>query len=182
MVRQDGSTLPQDEAKALNLLDRIDMNRLELISHSPEQTQQFGVRIGELALAGDIFLLVGTLGAGKTCLTQGIAWGLNIKEYALSPSFVIVRELQGRLPLYHIDLYRLDHIAEIAELGLDDYLYGNGVCVVEWAEKGLSILPTEHLLIQISYLSDMERSFQLKPSVKRYLEMASQLKDFSANL
>ena len=106
------------------------------------------------------------------------AWGLNIKEYALSPSFVIVRELQGRLPLYHIDLYRLDHIEEIAELGLDDYLYSNGVCVVEWAEKGLDILPTEHLLIQISYLSDTERSFQLKPNGKRYLEIATQLKDF----
>ena len=174
--------MPQDEAKALNLLDRIDMNRLELISHSPEQTQKFGVRIGELALAGDIFLLVGTLGTGKTCLTQGIAWGLNIKEYALSPSFVIVRELYGRLPLYHIDLYRLDHIEEIAELGLDDYLYGNGVCVVEWAGKALSMLPTEHLLIQISYLSDTERSFQLKPSGQRYIEMTTQLKDFYPNL
>jgi tRNA threonylcarbamoyladenosine biosynthesis protein TsaE len=155
---------------------------LELISHSPEQTQEFGVRIGELALAGDIFLLVGVLGTGKTCLTQGIAWGLNIKEYALSPSFAIVRELQGRLPLCHIDLYRLDHMEEIAELGLDDYLHNSGVCVVEWAEKGLSILPTEHLLIQISYLSDTERSFQLKPSGKRYIEIVAQLKDFSPNL
>ncbi len=156
------------------------MNHLELISHSPEQTQQFGIRIGELALAGDIVLLVGTLGTGKTCLTQGIAWGLNIKEYALSPSFIIVREHYGRLPLYHLDLYRLDHIEEIAELGLDDYLYGNGVCVIEWAEKGLALLPTEHLLIQISYLSDNERSFQLKPSGKRYLEIATKLKDFFA--
>ena len=181
MVRHDGSTLPQDETKSLNLPDRMDMNRLELISHNPEQTQRFGVRIGELALAGDIFLLVGALGTGKTCLTQGIAWGLNIKEYALSPSFVIVRELYGRLPLYHIDLYRLDHIEEIIELGLDDYLYSNGVCVVEWAEKGKSVLPTEHLLIQISYLSDTERSFQLEPSGKRYLEIVAQVKYFSLN-
>ena len=158
------------------------VNCLELISHSPEQTQRLGVRIGELALPGDILLLVGALGTGKTCLTQGIAWGLGIEEYAFSPSFVIVRELYGRLPLYHIDLYRLDHIEEIIELGLDDYLYGNGVCVVEWAEKGLSILPTEHLLIQIGYLSDTERSFQLKPNGKRYLEIATQLKDFSPNL
>ena len=174
--------MPQDEAKALNFLDRIDMNHLELISHSPEQTQKLGVRIGELALAGDIFLLVGAFGTGKTCLTQGVAWGLNIKEYALSPSYVIIRELYGRLPLYHIDLYRLDHIEEITHLGLDDYFYGNGACVVEWAEKGLSLLPAEHLLIQISYLSDTERSFQLKPSGKRYLEITTQLKDFSANL
>ena len=162
-------------------LNKIDSNSLELISHSPEQTQKLGIRIGELALPGDIFLLVGDLGAGKTCLTQGIAWGLGIKEYALSPSFVIVRELYGRLPLYHIDLYRLDHIEEIADLGLDDYLYGRGVCVVEWAEKGLSVLPVEHLLIEISYISDTERRFQLKPSGKRYLEIAAQLKDFSPN-
>ncbi|MCL0091567.1 tRNA (adenosine(37)-N6)-threonylcarbamoyltransferase complex ATPase subunit type 1 TsaE [Dehalococcoidales bacterium] len=152
------------------------MSYLELISHSPEQTQRLGSRIGELALAGDIFLLVGKLGTGKTCLTQGIAWGLDIKEYALSPSFVIIRELYGRLPLYHIDFYRLEHIEEIVELGLDDYLYGNGVCVVEWAEKGLSLLPAEHLLIQISFLSDNERSFQLKPRGKRYLEILTQLK------
>jgi len=157
-------------------LNRIDTNHLELISHSPEETQRFGIRIGELAKVGDIFLLVGGLGTGKTCLTQGIAWGLGIKEYAASPSFVVIRELYGRLPLYHIDLYRLNHIEEIVELGLDDYLYGNGICVMEWAEKGLSVLPTEHLLIEISYLSDTERSFQLKPRGKRYLEIVTQLK------
>ena len=153
----------------------------EIVSRSPEETQRLGIRIGELALAGDIFLLVGGLGAGKTCLTQGIAWGLGINEYTLSPSFVIVRELHGRLPLYHIDLYRLDHIEEVEELGLDNYLYGKGVCVIEWAEKGLSVLPAEHLMIQIGYLSDTERSFQLKPSGKRYLEVLGQLKHLTLN-
>ena len=158
------------------------MSYLKLISHSPEQTQRLGVRIGELALPGDILLLTGALGTGKTCLTQGIAWGLGIKEYALSPSFVIVRELHGRLPLYHIDLYRLDQIEEIEELGLDDYLYGKGVYVVEWAEKGLSVLPAKHLLIQINFLSDSERSFQFKPKGKRYLKIVSQLKPLSLSL
>ncbi|MFC2002359.1 tRNA (adenosine(37)-N6)-threonylcarbamoyltransferase complex ATPase subunit type 1 TsaE [Chloroflexota bacterium] len=153
------------------------INCLELISHSPEQTQSFGVCIGELSLPGDVFLLLGELGAGKTCLTQGIAWGLGIKEYAASPSFVLVRELYGRLPLYHTDLYRLDHLEEILELGLDDYLYGNGVSVVEWAEKGLDALPKEHLLIRISYLSDTGRRLQLIPSGKRYQELMTQLKD-----
>jgi tRNA threonylcarbamoyladenosine biosynthesis protein TsaE len=152
------------------------MNHLEIISHSPEQTQKFGTRLGELALPGDIFLLVGGLGAGKTCLTQGIAWGLDIKEYAVSPSFVVIRELHGRLPLYHIDFYRLDHLEEIAQLGLDDYLYGNGVCVVEWAEKGVGLLPQEHLLIEMSYLADTERSLKLKPSGKRYRQIVAQLK------
>jgi len=172
--------LPQDEAKPGTEFF-TEMSYLKLISHSPEQTQRLGVRIGELSLPGDILLLVGALGTGKTCLTQGIAWGLGIKEYTLSPSFVIIRELYGRLPLYHIDLYRLNHMGEIVELGLDDYLYGSGVCVVEWAEKGLSVLPTEHLLIQISYLSDTERNFQLKPSGKRYLEIVAQLKHLSLN-
>jgi tRNA threonylcarbamoyladenosine biosynthesis protein TsaE len=148
----------------------------ELISRSPDETQRFGIHIGELASPGDIYLLTGGLGTGKTCLTQGIAWGLNIKEYAVSPSFVVVRELYGRLPLYHIDLYRLDNIEEIIELGLDDYLYGSGVCVVEWAEKGLTVLPAEHMLIQIGYLSDTERCLQLIPSGEHYRKIASQLK------
>lgn len=152
------------------------MNHLEIISHSPEQTQKIGVSIGKLALPGDNFLLVGGLGAGKTCLTQGIAWGLDIKEYAASPSFVVIRELKGRLPLYHIDFYRLDHLEEIAELGLDDYLYGNGVCVVEWAEKGVGLLPPEHLLIEMNYVSDTERSLKLKPSGKRYRQIVAQLR------
>ena len=151
------------------------MHYPELISHSPEQTQKLGVRIGKVALPGDVFLLVGELGAGKTCLTQGIAWGLDIKEYTLSPSFVLIRELHGRLPLYHIDLYRLDRIEETVELGLDDYLYGRGVCVVEWAEKALSILPKEHLLIEISYLADTERRFRFKPSGRRHQEIVAQL-------
>ena len=122
---------------------------------------------------------MGELGAGKTCLTQGIAWGLGIKEYAASPSFMLIRELYGRLPLYHIDFYRLDHLEEIAELGLDDYLYGKGVSVVEWADKGLSLLPDEHLLIEISYLSDTERNLKLKPSGKRYRKIAAELKQLN---
>jgi tRNA threonylcarbamoyladenosine biosynthesis protein TsaE len=152
------------------------MNQLELITRSPEETQKLGTRLGEIAQPGDVFLLVGKLGAGKTCLAQGIARGLDIKEYAASPSFVLVRELKGRLPLYHIDFYRLDNLEEIAELGLDDYLYGNGVSVVEWAEKGLSLLPAEHLLIEMSYLSDTERRLKLEPSGQRYQKIVAELK------
>ncbi len=151
------------------------MNELSLESNSPEETQKLGRRLGELTLPGDVFLLVGELGAGKTCLTQGIAWGLGIEEYALSPSFVIMRELHGRLPLYHIDLYRLDSIEESIDLGLDDYLYGEGVCVVEWAEKALSILPEKRLLIRIGYLSDTGRSFEIEPNGQRYLELVERL-------
>jgi len=119
--------------------------------------------------------LGGNLGTGKTCLTQGIAWGLGIEGYATSPSFVVVNEYFGRLPLYHIDLYRLDRIEEVIDLGLDDYLYGKGICVVEWAEKALATLPEEHLLIEMGFLTDTSRSLRLKPSGDRYLRMLSEL-------
>jgi tRNA threonylcarbamoyladenosine biosynthesis protein TsaE len=152
------------------------MNSLELTTRSPEQTQEFGTRLGKIARSGDVVLLTGKLGAGKTCLTQGIAWGLDIDDYAISPSFVLVRELYGRLPLYHLDFYRLENLEEIAELGLDEYFYGQGVSVVEWADRALSLLPPENLLIEMDYVSDSERRLKLKPSGKRYREMVAQLK------
>ena len=148
---------------------------MNLISESPEETQRFGDDLGRLAQPGDLFLLVGSLGTGKTCLTQGIAWGLGIEGYATSPSFVVINQYRGRLPLYHIDLYRLDRIEEVIELGLDDYLYGEGVSVVEWAEKALAVLPKEHLLIEMSFISDTSRNLDLKPSGHRYVAMASKL-------
>ena len=89
---------------------------------------------------------------------------------------MLVREYRGKLPLYHIDLYRLDKIEEVTQLGLDDYLYGNGVCVVEWADKGLSVLPEEHLLIEMQIVSPMKRKLNFMPKGTRYLEMLSKLK------
>jgi tRNA threonylcarbamoyladenosine biosynthesis protein TsaE len=153
------------------------MSNLKLVTHNAEQTQKFGTAIGKLAEPGDIYLLIGDLGAGKTCLTQGIAYGLDIHEYTLSPSFVIMRELHGRLPLYHMDFYRLDNVAEISDLGLDDYLFGEGVCVIEWANKGLTVLPEDHLLIGIDYISDTERSFVIEPRGERYVRMLTKLKE-----
>jgi len=152
---------------------------MNFISESPEETQRLGEELGRLAQPGDLFLLVGNLGTGKTCLTQGIAWGLGIEGYATSPSFVVVNQYRGRLPLYHIDLYRLDSIEEVIELGLDDYLYSEGVSVVEWAEKALAVLPKEHLLIEMNFLSDTSRNVVLKPSGERYVEMLSQLKQMA---
>ena len=147
----------------------------EIVSRSPEETQRLGERLGRLAQPGDVLLLVGDLGAGKTCLAQGIAWGLDIQGYASSPSFVIVKEYEGRSPMYHIDLYRVDKIEEVMGLGLDDYLYGNGVCVVEWADRGLSALPSEHLLIRLEYRSETERQLSFKPEGKRYLDLFTEL-------
>jgi len=153
------------------------MDSLKLNSHSPEQTQLLGSYLGKLAQKADIFLLTGQLGTGKTCLVQGIARGLDVKEYAFSPSFVILREYHGRLPLYHIDFYRLDRSEEIADLGLEEYFYGDGVCVVEWAEKGLQVVPRDNLLITMHYIpaSETGRSIYLKPQGERYYELIEQL-------
>jgi len=154
------------------------MQSVTFDSHSPEETQLLGSYLGKLAREADVFLLTGELGTGKTCLVQGIAHGLNIKEYAFSPSFVIVREYHGRLPLYHIDFYRLDSIGEIAGLGLEDYSCGNGVCVVEWAEKGFQVMPQDNLLISIQYVPacNTGRSIRLRPQGERYDELIKQLK------
>jgi len=157
------------------------MKSLMFNSHSPEQTQLLGSYLGRLARKADVLLLTGELGTGKTCLVQGIAHGLNVKEYAFSPSFVILRQYQGRLPLYHIDFYRLDCIYEIAGLGLEDYFYGDGVCVVEWAEKGQQLLPQDNLLISIQYVTAFPtgRSIRLKPRGQRYTQLVEQLTEES---
>ena len=143
-----------------------------MVSNSPEQTRQMGRELGRLAGPGDVYLLVGQLGTGNTCLTQGIARGLGIEEYAASPSFVVVREYRGRLPLYHIDLYRIDRLEEVMELGLDDYLYGHGVSVVEWAERGLEAMAGEYLMVEIERLSQRRRRFRLQPRGQRYVDLA----------
>jgi len=151
-------------------------NQLHLTSSSPKETQRLGTELGSLSQVGDIFLLAGNLGSGKTCLTQGIAWGLDVKEYAFSPTFVIVREYHGRLPLYHVDLYRLDRIEEILDLGLEEYFYGNGVCVVEWADKGMQAMPVDNLLVTLSHVSETERTIQLEANGQRYYHLIESLK------
>ena len=133
------------------------MKRLRLATHSPQETLDLGIRLGKLAQPGYIILLSGPLGAGKTCFTQGIARGLGSQEYALSPTFVLVREIKGRLPLYHIDLYRLDRIEEIVDLGLDEYLFGQGLTVIEWAEKVSDAIPDEALYVELSYMDETVR-------------------------
>lgn len=140
MKREDLSSLIKKAGSTLSLLSR-----------HPEETLKLGMELGRHARPGDAFLLVGELGSGKTILAQGIARGLGIKEYASSPSFVIVKQYRGRLTLFHIDLYRLDDPSEIAALGLEDYLYSSGVVVMEWAEKARELWPSNYLLILLEY-------------------------------
>lgn len=141
---------------------------MKLVSRSPEQTQALGRLLGKLAEPGDVYLLRGNLGAGKTCLTQGIAWGLEVKEYAMSPSFIIMREYHGRLPVYHMDFYRLENVQEIAALGMDEYLYGRGVSIIEWPDRALDELPPERLVIRIEHGTDDTRFFTFTSTGERY--------------
>ena len=107
-----------------------------LRSESVESTHALGRALGELARAGDVVLLEGELGAGKTAFTQGIGLGLGVVATINSPTFTILKEYEGRAPLHHFDLYRVDEPDELYELGFEDYFHGDGVCVVEWAERG----------------------------------------------
>jgi len=149
---------------------------LQLVSRGPEETQAIGREIGKLAESGDLYLLTGNLGAGKTCLTQGIAWGLGVEGFISSPSFVILREYRGRLHLYHVDLYRMQSIAEIRDLGLDDYLYGKGVCVVEWANRGWEY-PGDYMCIEMQIVSETERRLSFSFQGERYAGILDRLGD-----
>ena len=148
-------------------------------THSPEQTQALGLRLGQAAMPNDLFLLVGELGAGKTCLTQGIARGLDIDSHVRSPTFVLATEHRGRLMLYHIDLYRIDRLNEVQDLGLDEYIEGGGVCVVEWADKAIPVFPTEHLRIELEHTGDESRGLTFTAHGDRYAQL---IKTFSKSI
>jgi tRNA threonylcarbamoyladenosine biosynthesis protein TsaE len=141
---------------------------LVLETHGPEETQQVGRCLGSHAMPGDIVLLAGDLGAGKTTLTQGIAWGMGVLEHARSPTFVLVTEYAGRMPLYHADLYRVDSLAEAWDLGLDEYFLGEGVSVVEWADRALSDFPEDHLWVRLERLDEDSRRLRLVARGARY--------------
>jgi tRNA threonylcarbamoyladenosine biosynthesis protein TsaE len=152
------------------------MDRFLVTTRSPEQTRRLGRLIGGLARGNDLYLLKGNLGTGKTHLVQGIAFGLGIKEYACSPSFMIAREYHGRLALYHLDLYRLDRIEEINDLGLDEYFRADAVCAIEWAEKGSGVLPQDNLTIEFEHLPGEVREITFLPQGTRYIELAGAIK------
>src|ERR1051326_778967 len=116
---------------------------IDIVSHSLAQTQRLGARLGELLRGGDLLLLDGDLGTGKTTLTQGLAEGLGVRNVVSSPTFTLLKEYEGRLPLYHFDLYRLDDATEILDLGFEEYFESGGVCVVEWAYKAEHLWPHE---------------------------------------
>jgi tRNA threonylcarbamoyladenosine biosynthesis protein TsaE len=143
---------------------------MDITSHSVEDTLKIGRTIATHLKGGEIICLFGEFGSGKTVLTKGIAKGLKIrKEEVLSPSFVLIREHpDGRLPLYHFDLYRLERQADIALLGYEEYLYGTGVSVIEWAEKLKRLLPQEYLNVELFVKGRSQRLIKCSALGLRY--------------
>lgn len=147
---------------------------LTIITKSPEETKNLGKEVGKLAKPGDLLAFYGELGAGKTCFIQGISQELEVKDYVTSPSFTIVNEYQGKIPIYHFDLFRLN-TEEILELGYEEYFYGEGLTVIEWAEKIEQLLPKEHLKIDIKFKDLYERTISFISQGDRFDKLLKEL-------
>ncbi|WP_409291108.1 tRNA (adenosine(37)-N6)-threonylcarbamoyltransferase complex ATPase subunit type 1 TsaE [Peribacillus sp. SCS-37] len=142
------------------------MSAYEWISNNEEETAAFAGKLAERLLPGDVIALEGDLGAGKTAFTRGVARGLGVRRNVNSPTFTIIKEYQGRLPLYHMDVYRMENQEE--DLGFDEYFHGQGVTIVEWAHLIESQLPRELLEIHIYHHPGNSRQFVFSPKGLRY--------------
>jgi tRNA threonylcarbamoyladenosine biosynthesis protein TsaE len=152
----------------------------DIITHSAAQTFALGKRLGRLLQPGDVICLEGDLGSGKTCLTQGIGAGMQVLGTINSPTFVYINEHACRhaeLYLYHVDLYRIRDFSEAFALGLEDYMYDDGVTVIEWAERASEILPQERLWISLSYIEFTKRSLIFEAAGERYIAVLQALKE-----
>ena len=123
------------------------------------------MRIGAQLGPGDVVALIGDLGAGKTCLTQGIVRGVGVDQDQTvnSPSYILINEYEGKIPIYHIDLYRLERLEDIVALGLEDYFGGDGICVIEWGDRMGELLPESHIRVTITAEDEFARAIQVSP-------------------
>ncbi len=131
-------------------------------THTPEETIELGVKIGKKLQKGDVIAMQGTLAAGKTTITKGIAQALEINETITSPTFCLISEYYGKMPLYHMDVYRLDGTEDFVNLGTDDMIYGDGVSIIEWSEKIMSELPKRTIILRITPNEDGSRLIELE--------------------
>ncbi len=144
---------------------------LHITTVSAQETQELGKKLGDASTPDSVFLLSGQLGAGKTCLTQGIAKGLGVKENPRSPTFVFVTQHQGRMPLFHVDLYRIKTDTDPLDFGLEEYFSREGVTVIEWAERSPGLAPAEYLKVNIEIKGESSREITLEPHGQRYVEL-----------
>ncbi|HYS44299.1 MAG TPA: tRNA (adenosine(37)-N6)-threonylcarbamoyltransferase complex ATPase subunit type 1 TsaE, partial [Geobacteraceae bacterium] len=146
---------------------------MTVLSGSAAQTVSLGERLGALLGEGDFIALTGELGSGKTQFARGVAAGIGVDPAVpvTSPTYTLMNLYHGRLPLYHFDLYRLAGDQDVADLGFEEYFYGSGVCLVEWAERLGCLLPEERLTVLFGYLDDNSRNISFEPSGERYEEI-----------
>jgi tRNA threonylcarbamoyladenosine biosynthesis protein TsaE len=158
----------------------LDAHTLDFISHSPAQTRRFGMRLGALLQPGDVICLQGELGTGKTCLAQGIGQGMGITEPITSPTFTLIAEYRPPAPapvLYHIDLYRLGApVDEARDFGLEDYFLGDGVYLIEWADRIQPILPGERLWVTLRHVDETKRGIVMKATGLRFDQLLARFR------
>ena len=153
---------------------------INITSRSAEETQDIGRVIGAAAQPGDLILLTGPLGAGKTCLTQGIAWGLGVKERPRSPTFVLLARYRGRVTIHHADLFRIEGTADALSLGLEDCLNDEDVCIVEWADRAPELFVEPSLNVMMDHHPDEgdSRTISLQTDDDRYQPIFGALADW----
>lgn len=134
---------------------------LTFVTHTPEETIDLGKKIGSKLKKGDIIAMQGTLAAGKTTITKGIAQSLEIEDTITSPTFCLISEYYGKMPLYHMDVYRLEGGEDFVNLGTDDMLYGDGVSIIEWSEKIMEELPKRTIILKITPKEDGSRLIEI---------------------
>lgn len=149
---------------------------MEIRINGLKETEDFGIKLGRLLEPGDIVCLNGELGAGKTTMTKSIGIGLGVEEYITSPTFTLINQYRGRMPVYHFDVYRLENVEELYDLGFDEYFFGNGICIIEWAEKIERMLPEDRLVIDIKNGKNIdERTLHISGHGPRYEELIKEL-------
>lgn len=136
---------------------------MKIISNNVEETIELGERLAKKLKKGDCLALIGDLGTGKTIFTKGVAKGLGVENarYVNSPTFVIIKEYKGSVPLYHFDLYRLDHYTLFDEMNYDEYFYGDGVTVIEWADKIRELLPKKYWEVDLTVVGENKRKIEI---------------------
>lgn len=134
---------------------------IKFVTNNTEETIELGKKIGKYLRKGDVIAMQGTLAAGKTTITKGIAQSLDISETITSPTFCLISEYEGKMPLYHMDVYRLDNEEDFANLGTEDMIYGNGVSIIEWSEKIMNELPKKTIILKIEPQEDGSRIITL---------------------
>lgn len=150
--------------------------KLTVTTDAVEKTRQVGEELGRLLGPGDLLCVYGPLGAGKTALAQGVARGLGVTEAVVSPTFILIREYRGRVPFYHFDAYRLQGPEDLNLLGAEEYLAGDGVVLVEWADRVDPALPAERLDVALDYDNENKRRLSFRPRGDRYRALVEELK------